>query len=186
MTAVAKTHLHALYAAGDDPWDFRTSAYEQQKFNATVAALARQNYASGLEIGCGNGELARHIAPRCASYTGVDAVGKALHAARRAVPKGRFVHAFFPCELPGGPHDLIILSEVLYFFDRPSILMLGQQITRRWREAEIVVVTWLGPSGNLLEGEAALALFTTATSSILTAVPIARTIGYRIDRFLAS
>ena len=78
MTAVPRDHLETIYADGDDPWGFRTSAYEQAKFRATRAALGRPSYASALEIGCGNGELARHIAPICDQYTGVDAVETAL------------------------------------------------------------------------------------------------------------
>jgi SAM-dependent methyltransferase len=186
MTAVGQQRLLALYADGDDPWGFRTSSYEQEKFRATAEALSRRTYGSALEIGCGNGELARHIAPRCARYCGVDAVGKALDAARRAVPNARFVQAFLPCDLPAGPHDLIILSEVLYFLDVPSITALGRQITHRWPNAEVIAVTWLGPSGNPLEGEAALAVFTRAITPSLTATPAARALKYRIDRFSAS
>ena len=186
MTAVGQDHLHALYANGDDPWGFRSSAYEQAKFRATGDALSRPTYASALELGCGNGELARHIAPRCANYTGLDAVETALNAARLAVPKGRFVQAYLPCDLPDGAYDLIVLSEVLYFLDRAGLVSLGQQITRRWPGAEVVAVTWLGPSGNLLEGEAALLAFGHATTPAFTATLLVRNPQYRIDRFGAS
>ena len=186
MSAVGLDHLQALYADGDDPWGFRTSAYEQAKFQATAAALLRLAYDSALELGCGNGELARHLSPRCEHYTGVDVVDTALDAARRAVPQGRFVRSFLPCDLPNGPHDLIILSEVLYFLDRPALASLGRQIVRRWPEAEVIAVTWLGPSGNPLEGETALAAFAAATEPALTAALVARTPQYRIDRFIAS
>ncbi len=186
MSAVGLDHLQALYANGDDPWGFRTSAYEQAKFQATAAALSHSRYESALELGCGNGELARHIAPRCDHYTGVDVVDRALDAARRAVPRGRFVRAFLPCDLPDGPYKLIILSEVLYFLDRPALASLGRQIVRRWPGAEVIAVTWLGPSGNPLEGEAALAVFSAATEPTLTAALVARTPQYRIDRFTAS
>ena len=103
MTAVSCEQLEGIYAAGDDPWSFRTSAYEQSKFRATCAALPRRSYRSVLELGCGNGELARHIAPRCAAYTGVDAVQTALDAARRALPEGRFHRLFLPALLPAIP-----------------------------------------------------------------------------------
>ncbi len=186
MSGVAQEHLQAIYADGDDPWGFRTSSYEQEKFRATADALLRPTYESALELGCGNGELARHIAPRCTLYTGVDAVAKALAAARRAVPKGRFVQAFLPGDLPDGPHDLIILSEVLYFLDPPALVSLGRDIASRWPRAEVLAVTWLGPTGNPLEGEAALAVFVDATAPALTVAKIARTNHYRIDRFTAS
>ena len=162
MSAVGRDALEALYASGDDPWDFRGSAYERAKFAATAAALPRPRYRSALEIGCGNGELARRLAPRCDAYAGLDAVEAALDAARRAVPEARFVQGFVPCALPDGDHDLIVLSEVLYFLDADAIDALADQIDRRWPGADLVCVTWRGPSGNPLEGEAALALFLAA------------------------
>lgn len=190
MSAVGMDHLQALYANGDDPWGFRTSPYERERFEATRSALRRDRYESALEVGCGNGELARRLAPCCGRYTGLDAVDAALAAARRAVPGGRFVQGFLPCELPAGPgerpHDLVVLSEVLYFLDAPGLVALADQIARRWPVAEVLAVNWLGPSGNLLEGEAALDAFASALSPAFAMTPVARTERYRIDRFSAS
>lgn len=183
--AVGRDHLEGLYANGDDPWGFRTSAYEQAKFAQTRAVLLRESYGSALELGCGNGELARHLAPLCARYTGLDAVETALAAARRAVPEGRFVQGYLPCELPDGEHDLIVLSEVLYFLDRPGLAAVGEQIARRWPGAEVLAVVWLGPSGNALQGEEALEAFAQAVAPTFGATAVARTSHYRIDRFIA-
>lgn len=163
MTAISLNHLTALYATGDDPWNFRTSSYERKKFLATCEALPRKQYCSALELGCGNGELASHLAPRCAQYTGVDAVETALQAARRAVPKGYFLKSFLPASLPNGDYDLIVLSEILYFLDRPGLSTLARQIDRRWTAADIICVTWLGPSGNALQGEEAFSLYACAS-----------------------
>ena len=177
--SVARGDLEAIYAGTDDPWDFRGSAYERAKFAATAAALPRPAYASALELGCGNGELARRIAPRCAAYAGVDAVATALEAARAAVPEGRFAQAFLPCDLPGGDHDLILLSEILYFLDADGIDATIRQIDRRWPDADVVCVTYRGPSGNPLEGEAALALALACTQRRAEAARIESS--YRID-----
>lgn len=175
-------HLKALYMATDDPWDFRTSPYEAGKFVATVAALPRQRYAHALELGCGNGELARRVAPRCAAYTGLDAVEIPLAAARVAVPHGRFIQGYLPCPLPDGPYDLILLSEILYFLDRDAIAMLASQLDAKHPDADIVAVTWCGPSGNAIEGEAAVDLY--ADASARTRIPFERTHpDFRIDRF---
>lgn len=183
MTAVPQSHLHDLYAQGDDPWSFRSSAYEQAKFRATADALSKPRYRSALEVGCGNGELARHIALRCDSYTGVDAVAAALNAARRAVPAGRFVQAYLPCPLPDGAHDLIVLSEILYFLDSGGLVSLARQIAERWPEAEVLSVNWLGPSGNALEGAQALEVFASALGQSFRSALVADTEKYRIDRF---
>lgn len=177
--SVARGQLEAIYDGTDDPWGFRTSPYERAKFAVTVAALPRVRYRSALELGCGNGELGRLIAPRCDRYTGLDAVETALAAARQAVPDGRFVQDFLPCALPEGHHDLVVLSEILYFLDAGGIDQTMAQIDRRWPEADIICVTWRGPSGNPLEGEAALALALAATDR--TARPARIEPRYRID-----
>jgi SAM-dependent methyltransferase len=168
MKGVGPEHLAGLYDATDDPWSFRSDPYEIGRFAATVAALPRRRYASALEVGCGNGELARRVAPRCGAYAGLDAVEEALISARRAVPEGRFVQGFLPCPLPDGPgdaaHDLVLLSEVLYFLDPGGLDALSRQIDRRWPDADVVCVTWRGPSGNPLGGEEAFCLFRAATA----------------------
>lgn len=183
--AVGRDHLEALYVGSDDPWGFRESAYEQAKFAATRAALTRDAYASALEVGCGNGELARHVAPLCARYAGLDAIESALAAARRAVPEGRFLQGFLPCDLPDGNHDLILVSEVLYFLDCPGLDALASQMARRWPSAEVLAITWLGSSGNPIEGVDALRAFTGAMSPVFAVTPVALSDRYRIDRFLA-
>lgn len=180
MSGVEEHHLREIYADGDDPWQFRTSRYEAAKFAATFDALPRARYRSGLELGCGNGELARRLAPRCDAYVGLDAVEVAVESARQAVPRATFHQGFLPCPLPEGDHDLIVLSEILYFLDLDTIDWLAQELDLRHPEGDIVCVTWRGPSGNPLEGEAALALFLVATEG--RAARTARlTPDYRID-----
>lgn len=184
MTAADLAHLRGLYAATDDPWDFRGSPYEAERLDAVAAALPRARYDAALEIGCGNGELARRIAPRCAAYTGLDAVPAALAAARAAVPRGRFAQAFLPCALPpppGAAYDLVLLSEVLYFLGRDAIRDVAARIDAEHACADVVVVTWRGATGHALDGDGALAAYAGAT---LRSWRTARlTDGYRIATF---
>ncbi len=179
VSRVDADHLERLYADTDDPWQFRTSAYETAKFAATREALARPRYRSALEVGCGNGELARRLAPLCDSYHGVDAVERALVAARRAVPAGTFSRMMLPARLPEGAHDLIVLSEILYFLDAEGIAALAREIDARWLDADLLCVTWLGPSGNPLQGEEAFRLFRSASKRDFRRA--AATPHYRID-----
>jgi SAM-dependent methyltransferase len=181
MTGVDERRLQEIYAHSDDPWTFRTSRYEAAKFAATFDALPRPHYRSGLELGCGNGELARRIAQRCDAYTGLDAVETALIAARLAVPKASFHQGFLPCPLPEGLHDLVVLSEILYFLGTDGIDWLAEELDDRCPDADIVCVTWRGPSGNPLEGEAALALFFSALGDHRSAATVRLTSDYRID-----
>ncbi|MCR8826687.1 nodulation S family protein [Pseudosulfitobacter koreensis] len=183
---VEPSHLDQLYADTDDPWNFRTSRYEQDKFAATREALGRADYAHALELGCGNGALARHLAPLCAAYTGVDAVARAVRAAQEAVPAARFVQGWVPDDLPGEvtgeTFDLIVLSEILYFLDRSALARLAGQIDARWPRAEVLCVTWLGDTGHSLTGAQALEAFNAAFDVPLS--PVMRTADYRIDRRL--
>ena len=187
MMHTSPERLEALYREGDDPWRFRSSPYEHARLAAVARALPRARYASALEIGCGNGELARRIAPRCEAYLGVDAVETALEAARRAVPAARFERLFLPDALPAGPdgapHDLILLSEVLYFLDEDGIADLARQIDGRWPKADVICCTWLGPSGNALEGPDALDRFRQASTRGFRRLPAGdgEADGYRLD-----
>ena len=183
MTGVSISHLHALYAATDDPWNFASSPYEQEKFRATRRALSRARYAAAFELGCGNGQLAHHLADAVAHYTGMDAVDTALKAARRTLPAGTFVKGYYPCDLPEDSFDLVVLSEILYFLDHATLRTLAADIAARWPVAEIICVTYLGPSGNALQGDEALSAFIPALQTHRF-TQVARTGGYRIDRGL--
>ncbi len=180
--SVTLSELEGKYRGSADPWQFRTSPYEQEKFAATRAALARRRYASAVELGCGNGALAEHLAPLCDDYIGIDAVARAVAAARQAVPEARFLRRLLPCALPGGDHDLIVLSEILYFLGAEDIRRLAAQISGGWPRAEILCVTWLGDTGHALQGEEALNIFCRAMGPEARFATLRRTSGYRIDR----
>ena len=60
-----RAHFEALYAADPDPWDFETSAYEQAKYDATIAALPPGPISTALEVGCSIGVLTERLARPC-------------------------------------------------------------------------------------------------------------------------
>ncbi len=184
--SVSLDALRRKYAGGDDPWNFRTSPYEQAKFAATRAALSRERYRAGLELGCGNGALAWHLAPHCAEYLGLDAVETAVDSARRTVPAARFEQGWLPDDLPEGPFDLIVLSEILYFLDPADLRRLAGGIARRWSDAELICVTWLGETEHPLQGAEALAIFDAALPPAMRLSQVVRRDAYRIDRRVAA
>lgn len=181
--AVDINHLRSLYANTHDPWDFEHSTYEHSKFKATRQALSRERYDATFELGCGNGQLARRLSEVSVRYTGMDAVDKALSAARKAVPTGTFLTGYYPCPLPNDSFDLIILSEILYFLDYEGIGLLATDIGTHWPEAELICVSWRGPSGNDLQGDDAVSTFIGALSTHVFEC-IVRMETYRIDRGL--
>ncbi|WP_323764503.1 class I SAM-dependent methyltransferase [Marinovum sp.] len=184
MSAVDRAALQGIYAESSDPWNFRQSTYEQEKFAATLGACARMRYGAILEIGCGNGELARRLAARTDRYVGLDAVPRALAAASEAVPGGEFLCAYFPCRLPEGRFELIVVSEFLYFLDRAGVAALAAQIAERWPLAEVLTVNYLGATGNDLQGGPAADHFAAELAQTHHCdLSVARP-GYRLDRLL--
>lgn len=122
MTAGAslgRDYFERLYAADEDPWRFRTSAYERAKYDDTLDALEGRRFGSGVEVGCSIGELTAILGVACDRLLGVDIAEAPLALARlhnAASPHLAFARMALPDETPPGRFDLIVLSEVLYYF----------------------------------------------------------------------
>ena len=131
QNSIPARYFDDLYAGERDPWEFETSAYEQAKYDATLAALPRPRYRRGLEIGCSIGVLTARLAGRCASLVAVDVSEKALDAARmrcRTLPNVAFENISVPAEWPAGTFDLIMLSEVVYHLDAGDVSRLADRV----------------------------------------------------------
>lgn len=158
-----KAYFDALYAAHSDPWDFRSSPYEHQKYAATCATLSGRHYEAALEVGCSIGELSVRIAPICTSFLGVDIAEAPLVQARHRcahIPGAQFRQAMLPRDWPSGTYDLIVLSEVLYFFSAAEIGMLARLTrTSLRRNSRIILVNWLGSTETPQPGDVAADCF---------------------------
>lgn len=112
-------YFSAIYAASDDPWSFATSAYETEKYATTLAALPVGRFARVLEIGCSIGVLTAQLARRTDELVAIDIDERALALARmRCATLGnvRFERRAFPNESVAGRFDLVVLSEVAYYW----------------------------------------------------------------------
>jgi len=116
-------YFDALYAADCDPWQFATSAYEHEKYDATLAALPAR-IGSAFEIGCSIGVLTRRLAERCDKLIAVDVVKAALAAASRRCadqPNVTIARMQVPREWPAARFDVILFSEVLYYLSSDEL-----------------------------------------------------------------
>lgn len=132
----------AIYSESPDPWSFATSDYEAAKYDATLAALPRARYASGLEIGCSIGVLTEQLAARCNTLLSIDVTERALRQARERCARQRHVQFALlqvPQTFPEADFDLVVLSEVGYYW---SMLDL-----HRSRD---LIIEHLRPRGHLL------------------------------------
>lgn len=174
-------HLSRLYAASDDPWDHRSSPYEAGKYDATLAAIGEGPFRLALEIGCGNGTLARRLAPRCRALLAMECIPAAAALARTALSgfaQASVVQGAAPQDLPDIHPDLVLLSEVLYFMTFEDILALGHWLLSH-SQGPVIAVNWTGPTDEPLDGPRAVALLAETLGP-----PASEDRGlYRIDRF---
>lgn len=119
VRSLPPSYFERMYAADPDPWGFETRPYEAAKYAATVAALPRERYRAGFEVGCSVGVLTSLLAERCDALLAVDVSERALARARErnaGRPAIRFARMQVPDDLPDERFDLIVVSEVGYYW----------------------------------------------------------------------
>jgi SAM-dependent methyltransferase len=172
-----------MYAADPDPWRFATSAYERDKYTATLAALPRRRFVSALEVGCSIGVFTRELARRCDRLLAVDVAEAALAHARATCADGHvvFKNARVPQEWPPGRFDLVVLSEVLYYLDAVDIARVGSLARATLLDdGVIVLVHYLGDTDYPMTGDGAADAFVAAAGLPVTLR--VRADQYRLDR----
>lgn len=113
-----------------------------------MALLPRPRYRRAFEPGCSNGALTVLLAERCDSLLATDiSAGALAAAARRGLPPHVLLEQrALPSEWPAGHFDVIVLSEVGYYLDRPDLEQLvartgdslepgGHLVAVHWRPA---------------------------------------------------
>jgi SAM-dependent methyltransferase len=183
-TTISPAYFEEKYRTDIDPWRFRTSPYEKDKYRATLTALSRQRYKRVLEVGCAIGVLTALLAPRCEQLLAVDGSERAIDEARQQLlPNVYFERAFLPDEFPEGTFDLIILSEVLYYFNETDLLRLADKCLCALEPGgEIILCHWLGETDYPLTGRRAGELFTKAVARHRPAQEVLHEDIYRLER----
>lgn len=182
MSTFDQTHFDNLYAADIDPWRFRNSTYEAEKYRATLQALPSESFCRCLELGCSIGVLTRLLAERCESIVAVDTSEKALAEARKvchAMPVN-FVQAHLPDGDFGDGFDLVIASEVLYYLEPAALRQLARKLVDVVKPgACCVAVHWTGETDYPMTADDAVILFEQEAS--LRRVSQQNTASYRLD-----
>jgi SAM-dependent methyltransferase len=180
-------YFEEKYKADIDPWRFRTSDYERDKYQTTLGSLTRDKYSAGLEVGCSIGELTKLLNPRCANLVAIDGSATAIEAARSVNDRNVcFRVANLPEEFPTGTFDLIVLSEVLYYFDKSDLQRVAQScIDTISRGGDIILCHWLGETDYPLSGVEASELFAHTITRTLPVRSILHDATYRLERFSA-
>jgi len=137
------TYFDRKYAGNADPWDFATSPYEAEKYRATLDALAKERFEKAFEIGCSIGVLTAMLASRCESLLSVDVSDRALQQARERCSElhnVRFARMSVPREFPPESFDLVMVSEVGYYWSSADLACAIDRIAAAAAGGTVVLV----------------------------------------------
>jgi SAM-dependent methyltransferase len=146
---VSASYFDGMYASSPDPWGFTSRWYEARKYAITMAMLPKERYRDVFEPGCSIGVLSDLLAPRCERLLCCDIAPAAVKAAAQrtaARPNVVVQQRALPRDWPAGQFDLIILSEILYYFaghDLGHVLDLAVAALRPG--ATLLAVHWRHP-----------------------------------------
>jgi SAM-dependent methyltransferase len=159
MTSTRREYFDEMYEGDGDPWDFESSAYEQRKYALTMASLPRPRYGSVFEPGCSIGVLTEMLAARCDRLLATDIVPAALDQARNRLtgqPHVALEQRAIPEDWPEAMFDLVVLSEIAYYFDAPDLAHVIALVMRSTRVgAQLLGVHWRGITDYPLSGDKA-------------------------------
>ena len=183
--SIDSDYFEALYKDKGDPWAFETSPYEAAKYQETLAALPAPRFAHVLEVGCANGVLTAQLGPRCDALLAVDVSKTAVAAARERCgdqPNVRIELRRLPAEAPDETFDLVLLSEVVYYWDSADIVRMGDWLRGAVRSGGyVLLVHWIGETDYPKSGDDAVAELHAAFGDRVTVVRSDRHEAYRLD-----
>lgn len=131
MNAIDPDGFEAMFRENVDPWDYAGSPFEAYKRRILLRACGARIYGRVLELACANGETTKALRPRSLRLCAVDGSSTALgEAARRTqgLSKITLRHALLPRDMPKGPFDLIVVSELLYYLKSGSMTVLLRKL----------------------------------------------------------
>lgn len=154
--AFGADYFESLYANSADPWSFRTRWYESRKRAVTLASLTRERFANALEIGCSVGHLTEMLAERCDAVLAVDIAERAIAEASTSEPAHvRFEVRDALADFPEGQFDLVVLSEVGYYWGETELREIRTRIRDHLTtDGLLVACHWRHPvAGHRLSGD---------------------------------
>lgn len=176
-------YFEAVHTRAADPFGLLARPYEIRKRRLVLALLDVRRYRRCFEPGCSIGALTEELADRCDEVLAVDSSPAAVSAAQRRLAHVGSVtleRRRLPAEWPEGTFDLLVLSEIGYYFARDELKAVCERAASALETGgHLLAVHWRPPIENCsLDGEAVHAL----VRETADLVPLAC---YREDLFLA-
>ncbi|MDY6784847.1 MAG: SAM-dependent methyltransferase [Cyanobacteriota bacterium] len=186
-SSIPPSYFENLYAADSDPWRFATSRYEADKYAATIAALPKNSYRSGFEIGGSIGILTEKLAERCDSLLSIDVSETAQQQAIERCdrfPHLRFQLMQFPEQQPDETFDLIVVSEVGYYWSWGDLKRAQKSILNLLEPGgHLMLVHWTEETNYPLTGDEVHDFFSELVSTQMQPLVEHKAEQYRLDLF---
>ena len=175
-----------FYSFAPDPWALESNRYEQAKYEHLLCTLPDERVGRVLEIGCSIGILTERLARRSAHLLAVDISELAVARAREKLADLPHVHVErmdMPRQFPTGSYDVIIASDVLYYWTHEELSGALRLLTDSLAAGgSLIALHWrLGNECDLTGDEVHDLLL--AELSLTHAID-ARTEQYRLDRWV--
>ena len=150
MTRTRRSFFERLYRDSVDPWGFAHDAYEQARYAALLDHVPPGRYPRAFEPGCSVGVLTEMLAERCINVMATDIADAAVRRAATRCRRFRNVEvrqAALPDELPPGPFDLVVFSEIGYYLTAEALEDLARRLHRLVAPGgRLIAVHWTGTS----------------------------------------
>ena len=150
-TGNRRFEFERLYLESPDPWNYRSSPYERQKYERVLACALKWRAASesALEVGCSIGVFSRMLTHHFDKVTAIDVSKEALSAATRynsTAKNVRFMHSDLQSLDTDGQYDVIVCAEVLYYVLEKDVEIVCRQLSRYLSTRGIILLV-TGVSG---------------------------------------
>jgi SAM-dependent methyltransferase len=140
-------HFDRLWRDEADPWGLESSWYEDRKRAVVLASLPDPHFRRVFEPGCAGGALSVQLAARCDELVATDRADEAVERARARLAGQAHVRverAAVPHGFPAGPFDLVVVSELAYYFDAADRAALWDGVRERLEPGgTLLAVHWI-------------------------------------------
>lgn len=160
MSGMPLDYFEHLYASHADPWELETRWYERRKYDLCMAALPCARYRFAFEPGCSVGVLTEALATRCEQVLAGDIIASTVERARARLAcrhNVRVEQLEVPKDWPAGESfDLVVLSELAYYFDAATLDQLACIATGSLEHGGTMLAAhWRGETNYPLSGDEA-------------------------------
>ena len=139
-----------VYRSTKDPWNFESSWYELRKYQLSLAILPDPHYRRCFEPGASIGVLSQSLARRCDQLVTIEASPTAVNVAKKRLkgtPNVEVRCGSVPEDWPDETFDLLVLSEIGYYFDHESFAEIAGRCSSLLDSGGTVLAAhWLGNS----------------------------------------